>query len=107
MSSTPLRLSREPRAQAQRVLAQDLPLGVLRESGALHHLLDALRPRRVAMRPVAREEPEILSELLHAELERALPGVDGVEVAPLGQDLARPPTRAPRAAMPAHGFEKL
>ena len=80
-----------PEHQAQRVAGQDLLLGALREPRALHHLLDALRPRRVTVGPVAREEPQIFPELLDAELERALPRVDGVEVSPLGQDLARQP----------------
>ena len=83
------RLSSQAGAEPHRILGQDLPLGALAEPGALHHLLDALRPRRVAVRPVGGEEPEILPELLYAERERALPGVDGVEVPPLGQDLAR------------------
>src|SRR5438876_12197540 len=70
---------------------QDLLLGALHEPRALHHLLDALRPRRVTVGPVAREEPQIFPELLDAELERALPRVDDVEVSPVGQDLPRQP----------------
>src|SRR5262249_41254928 len=96
LGERPLRLTRatwasvsQPGAKAQRVLGQDLPLRALRQPRALHHLLDTFRPRGVAVRPVRGEEPEILPQLLHTELERALPRVDGVEVASFREHLAR------------------
>src|SRR4029453_18934266 len=78
----------QPGTEPQRVLSEHLAPGSGREPRAIGDLLHALRPRGVAVRPIGREEPEIFPELLNAELDRALPAVDGVEVAALGQRVA-------------------
>src|SRR5262245_56820866 len=65
----------EPGTEPQRVLSEHLAPGGRRQSRPIGDLLHALRPRGVAVRPVGREEPEVLAELLHAELDRALPAV--------------------------------
>src|SRR5690242_8631745 len=54
-------------AEPQGILAQDLPLGPLAELGTVHHLVETLRPRRVAVRPVGGEQPQVVAQLLHAE----------------------------------------
>src|SRR5690242_1762130 len=70
----------QPRAEAHGVLAEDFPARGFAEARALDGLLHGFRPRGVAVRPVAGEQPHILAQLLDAELDRALPAVDAVEV---------------------------
>src|SRR5216117_3950501 len=79
----------QPGTEPQRVLSEQLAPGGRRQPRPIGDLLYALPPRSVAVRPVGREEPEIFAELLNAELDRALPAVDGVEVAALGEHVAR------------------
>src|SRR5690349_1400926 len=81
----------QPRAQPHCVVAEDFPPRGFAEARALDGLLHRFGPRRVAVRPVAREQPHILAQLLDAEFERALPAVDAVEIAALGDHVARHP----------------
>src|SRR4029077_18253060 len=73
----------QARAETQRVLAEQLAARGVGEALAPGDLLHALRPRGVAVRPVGREQPEVFAQFFDAELQRALPRVDGVEVAAL------------------------
>src|SRR5688572_16668366 len=66
----------EARTEPQRVLSEELAHGRRCQSRPLGHLLDALRPRGVAVRPVRREQPQVFAELLDTERERPLPAVD-------------------------------
>src|SRR5439155_26742698 len=86
---TPLVL--QSRAKAQCVVAENFPLGAFAEAGAVDGLRHRFRPGAVAVRPVGGEQPHILAQFLDAEFDGALPAVDAVEIAALGQNLARHP----------------
>src|SRR5262245_20350208 len=60
-------LAAQPRAEAHRILAEELSSSALGETRAIGRLLDAFRPRRVAVRPIGREQPEVLTQFLDAE----------------------------------------